>query len=276
MYNLDGKVALVTGAGGEQGIGRAIATRLAQEGADVVVSDYTANPKNTTHWAGLPDVVREIEGLGRQALAIEADVTDRDQVNSMVQQTLSTFGGIDILVNNAGIPAGRDRVPFVELQEEVWDQVIRVNLKGTFLCCKAVIPVMIDQGRGGTILNMSSISGKYGFARFAAYNASKFGIRGLTQSLAKELGVHGIFVHALCPGTILTERYTDLAGALAPEGVSAEEHLETMIKRTEQSNPLGRAGTPADVAQVAAYLISSESGYLTGLSIPIDGGGIMD
>jgi NAD(P)-dependent dehydrogenase (short-subunit alcohol dehydrogenase family) len=276
MGKLDGKVAMITGAGGEHGIGRAIATRLAQEGADVVVNDYTANPRNTTSWAGLPDLVREIEGLGRRALAIEADISDTKQVHEMVQQTLKTFGQINILVNNAGTAAGPDRVPFVELKEEVWDQVIRVNLKGTFLCCKAVVPVMIDQGQGGKIINMSSVSGKYGSPRFAAYNASKFGIRGLTQSLAKELGTHGIRVHALCPGMILTERYADIAGALAPEGVTAEEHLEEISKRKISETPLGRLATSFDVAQTAAYLASPESDCLTGLSVTIDGGEKMD
>ena len=284
MGKLDGKVAMITGAGGEHGIGRAIATRLAQEGADVVVNDYTANPKESTSldrgtrpaWAGLPDLVREIEGLGRRALAVEADISETKQIHEMVQQTLKTFGQINILVNNAGSAAGPDRVPFVELKEEVWDQVIRVNLKGTFLCCKAVVPVMIDQGQGGKIINMSSVAGKYGFARYAAYNASKFAIRGLTQSLAKELGTHGIHVHALCPGMILTERWTDIAGALASEGVTAEEYLEEASKKEISNTPLGRLATPFDVAQTAAFLTSSESDFLTGLSVTIDGGVNMD
>ena len=284
MGKLDGKVAMITGAGGEHGIGRAIATRLAQEGADVVVNDYTANPKESTSldrgtrpaWAGLPDLVREIEGLGRRALAVEADISETKQIHEMVQQTLKTFGQINILVNNAGSAAGPDRVPFVELKEEVWDQVIRVNLKGTFLCCKAVVPVMIDQGQGGKIINMSSVAGKYGFARYAAYNASKFAIRGLTQSLAKELGTHGIHVHSLCPGMILTERWTDIAGALASEGVTAEEYLEEASKKEISNTPLGRLATPFDVAQTAALLASSESDFLTGLSVTIDGGVNMD
>ena len=276
MYNLDGKIALVTGAGGEFGLGRAIATRLCREGADVVVNDYVANPKQSTSWAGLPDVVREIEGLGRRALAIEGDVSDADRVHEMVRLTLKAFGRIDILINNAGAAAGADRVPFVDLEEEVWDRVQRVNVKGTFLCCKAVVPVMLDRGRGGKIINMSSLSGKFGSAHMAAYNASKFAIRGLTQSLAKELGPHGIQVHALCPGMIVTERYTDIAAAAAPEGVSAADHLEDMKKSTLSNTPLGRLGTPSDVARVAAFLASSESEHLTGLSVTIDGGMRMD
>jgi NAD(P)-dependent dehydrogenase (short-subunit alcohol dehydrogenase family) len=275
-YNFAGKVALVTGAGGEQGIGRAIATRLAREGADVVVTDYMANPRNSTSWAGLPDVVREIEELGGKALAILGDVSQAGDVEEMVRQTLRSFGQIDILVNNAGTAAGEDRVPLVELKEEEWDRVQRVNAKGTFLCCKTVARVMIKQGRGGKILNMSSLSGKFGFANFGAYCASKFAIRGLTQSLAKELGPHGIQVHALCPGMILTERYTDIAEATAPDGVSTADHLEEIKKRTLSGAPLRRIGTPRDVAQTAAYLVSSESDFLTGLSITIDGGVLMD
>lgn len=275
-YNLDGKVALVTGAGGEHGIGRAIATRLASEGADLVVNDLMAKPRNSTNWAGLPDLVHEIEGTGRRALAILGDISRSSDVEQMVRQTLKTFGRIDILVNNAGTPAGADRVPLVDLREEEWDRVQRVNVKGTFLCCKAVARVMIEQGWGGKILNMSSLSGKYGAVRFAAYCASKFAVRGLTQSLAKELGPHGIQVNALCPGTILTERFDDIAAATAPEGLSAAEQLEVIKKRALSNTPLGRLGSPQDVAQTAVYLLSSESDFLTGLSITIDGGAVMD
>ena len=138
MYDLTGKIAVITGAGGEHGIGRAIAMRLAKEGADVVVNDLTANPKKSSSWSGLPSVVEEIEVLGRKAIAIEADISNSSQVDLLIQGAIQEFGHIDILVNNAGSAAGPDRVPIVELDEEVWDQVQRINLKGTFLCCRAV------------------------------------------------------------------------------------------------------------------------------------------
>ncbi len=138
MYNLDGKVALVTGAGGQHGLGRAIALRLAQEGADLVINDVVEKRLDSSEWAGLPDLAREIEALGRRVLAVVADVSNAQQVDAMVQQGLDHFGTIDILVNNAGALAGRDRVPVVELEEAEWDRIQNVNVKGTFLCSRAV------------------------------------------------------------------------------------------------------------------------------------------
>ena len=276
MYDLSGKVALVTGASGERGLGRAIALRLAEEGADVVVNDIVAQREGSVGWGGLPDVVREIEALGRQALSIVADVSDSKQVDDMVRQALERFAQIDILVNNAGARAGRDRMPVVDLDEKAWDLVQRVNVKGTFLCCKAVARSMIDQGQGGKIINMSSVSGKKGSARYAAYCASKFAVRGFTQSLALELAPYRITVNALCPGLIETERVDDMAAALAPEGLSAEEYRQQMMTRVTSGTPLGRIGQVSDVAKMAAFLASSESDFITGLSVNVAGGSHMD
>ena len=275
MYNLKSKVAIVTGVGGEHGIGRAIALRLAKEGADVVVSDLIANPKKSSTWAGLPSVVEEIEGLGRKAIAIEADISNSDQVDLLIKDTIQQFGHIDILVNNAGSAAGPDRVPIVELEEEIWDQVQRINVKGTFLCCKAVAKELIKQGLGGKIINMSSIAGTKGITRFGAYCASKFAVRGLTQSLAKELGEYGIQVNAICPGMVVTERFYGIAEALAPEGVETEDFLNEMEKESISNTPLGRVATTNDVAKIAAFLASSESDFNTGMSFTVDGGNTM-
>ena len=275
MYDLKGKVAIVTGAGGEHGIGRAIALRLAKEGADVVVSDLIANPKKSSTWAGLPSVVEEIECLGRKAIAIEADISNSDQVDLLIKDTIQQFGHIDILVNNAGSAAGPDRVPIVELEEEIWDQVQRINVKGTFLCCKAVAKELIKQGLGGKIINMSSIAGTKGISRFGAYCASKFAVRGLTQSLAKELGEYGIQVNAICPGMVVTERFYGIAEALAPEGVETEDFLNEMEKESISNTPLGRVATTNDVAKIAAFLASSESDFNTGMSFTVDGGNTM-
>ena len=162
MYKLNGKVALVTGCGGQHGIGRAIALRLAKEGADVVVNDLILNPKNSSSCPGLPALVKEIEGLGRKAITFEADISNAAHVDQMVQGTVKEFGHIDILVNNAGSAAGPDRVPIVEIDEEVWDQVQRINLKGTFLCCRAVAIELIKKGNGGKIINISSNAGTNG------------------------------------------------------------------------------------------------------------------
>jgi NAD(P)-dependent dehydrogenase (short-subunit alcohol dehydrogenase family) len=276
MYNLDGKVALVTGAGGEHGIGRAIAVRLAQEGADVILNDVVSKPARSSSWNGLPQVVREIEALGRQALGVLADVSQADQVAAMVRRGLEHFGQIDILVNNAGAPAGRDRVPVVDLAPEDWDLIQNVNAKGTYLCCRAVARAMIERGQGGKIINISSTAGKRGVARYAAYCASKFAVRGFTQALALELAPHRINVNAICPGLTQTERVADLGAALTPEGVSADEYTEQMVQSTVLANPMGRLAYPADVAQMAAFLASSESNYLTGLSVSVAGGSVMD
>lgn len=276
MYNLKGKVALVTGASGKNGLGRAIALRLAEEGADIVVNDVGIRSVKGPDWGGLPDVVREIEALGRRVLSVVADVSDAKQVDNMVDQALQQFGQIDILVNNAGAPAGQDRVAVVDLTEAAWDFVQRVNVKGTFLCCRAVARAMIERDQGGKIITMSSISGKKGSVRFAAYCASKFAVRGFTQSLALELAPYQINVNAICPSLIETERVDDMAAVLAPEGVSAAAYRQQMMTRVSEGNPLGRVGQPADVAQLAAFLASSESDYLTGLSINVAGGSHMD
>ena len=276
MYDLNGKVALVTGAGGERGLGRAIAVRLAEAGADVIVNDLSAQTPGTTGWGGLPAVVQEIETLGRRGLDIFADVSNSSQVDEMVRQALREFGRIDILVNNAAAPAGRDRVPVVELEEDAWEQVQRVNVKGTFLCCRAVARTMIDRGKGGKIINMSSTAGQTAYARYAAYCASKFAVRGFTQALAQELAPHRINVNAICPGLVDTERVGQIAAALAPEGTPMEKYRQKMLDQVTATNPLGRIGEVSDVARVAAFLASSESDYLTGVSITVAGGALMN
>ena len=278
MYNLHGKVALVTGAGGKNGIGRAIATRLAKEGADVAVNDITEHPYATeqAEWQGLPDVVREIEAMRRRAISVVADVSDAGQVREMVDKTVAHFGKIDILVNNAGTIAGKDRVPVVDLAEEDWDRVQRVNVKGVFLCSQAVARHLIAQGTGGKIINMSSVTGKRGSARFAAYSASKFAVIGFTQSLACELAPHQVNVNAICPGLVDTERVAHLASVLMPDNLSADEQLESYTYQSKASVPFGRLAEGADIAKMAAFLASDESAYLTGVSITVSGGTVMD
>jgi NAD(P)-dependent dehydrogenase (short-subunit alcohol dehydrogenase family) len=281
MYDLSGKVAVITGAGGRHGIGRAIATRLAQEGADVVVTDIERSleairPEDRqAGWQGLPSVVSEIEAMGRQALAVYSDVSDGSQVDDMVNRTLERFGRIDILVNNAGSRPGRDRVPVVELEEDAFDEVIRVNVRGTYLCSRAVARHMISRGGGGKIIVISSGAGKRGIARYAAYCASKFALIGFTQSLAQELAAHHINVNAICPGLVDTERVDYIAAALALEGQSAQEHRALMIRERNTRVPLSRVAVGDDIAKTAAFLASSESDYLTGLSISVSGGAEM-
>lgn len=278
MYNLKGKVALVTGAGGRNGIGRAIALRLAEEGADVAVNDVVEHPyaADDTEWGGLSDVVSEIEAVKRLAISIVADVSDAKQVAEMVDRTVSHFGRIDVLVNNAGTKAGKDRVPVVDLTEEDWDRVQRVNVKGVFLCCREVARHLIAQGTGGRIINLSSVRGKQGAASYAAYSASKFAVIGLTQSLAHELAPYQINVNALCPSLVDTERVSHLASALMPDELSIDEQREEFVRQSEQAVPLGRLAEGSDIAKMVAFLASEESAYLTGVSIPVAGGALMD
>ena len=281
MYDLNGKLAIVTGAGGKNGIGRAIANRLAQEGADVVITDVERSleairPEDLrAGWQGLPSVVSEIEGQGRQSLGLFSDVSDSAQVDNIVNQVLERFGHIDILVNNAGSRPGRDRVPVVELEEDAFDEVMRVNVKGTYLCSRAVARHMVGRGGPGKIISISSGAGKRGIARYAAYCASKFAIIGFTQALAQELAPHRINVNAICPGLVDTERVDFIAAALAPEGQSSEEHRALMIRERNSRVPLGRVAVGGDIAKMAAFLASSESDYMTGLSVSVSGGSEM-
>ena len=282
MYDLDGKVAVVTGAGGRHGIGRAIATRLAFEGADVIVTDVEQSleairPEDRLEgWEGLTSVVKEIEGIGRKSMCMFSDVSDSHQVNEMITRTLSEFGKIDILVNNAGSRPGKDRVPVVELEEEAFDEVMRVNVRGTYLCSQAVARHMIERGGNGKIIIISSGAGKKGIARYAAYCASKFALIGFTQSLAHELAPFNVNVNAICPGLVDSERVDFIAAALVPEGQSAEEHRALMVRERNTRVPLGRIAVGDDIAKTAAFLSSGESDYLTGLSISVSGGSEMN
>ena len=282
MYDLNGKIAVVTGAGGRHGIGRSIALRLAQEGADVAVTDIPASLEAVRHqdrqdgWRGLPSVVEEIEGLGRNAMDLYSDVSDSGQVDQMLAQVLDRFGRVDIFVNNAGSRPGKDRVLVVELEEEAFDEVMRVNVRGTYLCSRAVARHMVSRPGGGKIINISSGAGKRGIARYAAYCASKFAIVGFTQAMAQEMAQHGVNVNAICPGLVDTERVDFLAAALAPEGESSEEFRADMARERALRVPMGRIAQGDDIARMAAFLASSESDYVTGLSISVSGGSEMN
>ena len=278
MYDLSGKVAMVTGAAGRRGIGRAIANRLASEGANVVVADVSRSigtvraEDRAVGWGGLEGVSAEIEAMGRESLALFADISDSSQVDDMVGQTLARFGRIDILVNNAAFRPGRSRVPIVDLEEEAFDEVMRVNVRGTYLASRAVARHMIARGGGGKIINMSSVMGKRGVARYGTYSASKFAIIGFTQALALEMAEHRVNVNAICPGLVDTERVDFAASVSAPDGMSTEEYKAVLIADRASRSPLGRIAQPDDIARMAAFLASSESDYITGLSVSVSGG----
>jgi NAD(P)-dependent dehydrogenase (short-subunit alcohol dehydrogenase family) len=277
MYDLSGKVALVTGAGGEKGFGRAIANRLADEGSDVAVNDVTLNPYGPSagEWGGLAEVVHEIEAKGRRAMPALADVSDSAAVDEMVKSVIERLGKIDILVANAGSRPGPDRVPVVDLTEEAFDEVMRVNLRGTFLTCQAVARHMMERGEGGKIVIIASTAGKRGLPRYAAYTASKFGLVGFTQSFAHEMGPYKVNVNAICPGLAETERVIHIAGALRSEGESAEDQLAAMLAQRSEANPLGRITETRDIANMAAFLSSDQSDYLAGLAVTVSGGDVM-
>ena len=275
MYDLSGKVAIVTGAGGRRGIGRAIATRLASEGADVVVTDIARPPipeDEALGWKGIDSVVAEIEGMGRGALGLLSDVSDVGQVREMVERTLGRFGKIDILVCNAGSQPGGDRRLLVDMEEDAFDLVQRVNVKGTFLCLREVCRHMVDRGGPGKIVIMSSRAGKQGNPRYSAYCASKFALIGITESLAHEMAPYKVNVNAICPGLVDTERVYYMADALRPEDVGVEEYRERMLSDRANVVPLGRPAVATDIANAAAFLCSAESDYMTGLSISVSGG----
>jgi NAD(P)-dependent dehydrogenase (short-subunit alcohol dehydrogenase family) len=274
MYDFSGKVALVTGAGGERGFGRAIANRLADDGAHVAVNDVTAIPYGGG-WCGVDAVVDEIKSKGRQSMAVIADVSNGDEVQAMVDDVVTQFGRIDIFVANAGSRPGPDRVPVVELPEEAFDEVMRVNVRGTFLTCQSVARHMIERGGNGKIVIISSTAGKRGLPRYAAYTASKFALVGFTQSFAHEMGASKVNVNAICPGLAETERVIHIADSLRGEGQTAEDQLAEMVRQRSAVNPLGRITETRDIANMAAFLSSNEADYLTGLAISVSGGDVM-
>jgi 3-oxoacyl-[acyl-carrier-protein] reductase (EC 1.1.1.100) len=245
---LDGKVAIVTG--GSRGIGRSTAIKLASLGADVIIN-YTSRPD------AADEVIRLIKENDGKAIAIKADVSNLHEVKDMMKRVVDTYGKIDILVNNAGIT--KDNL-ILRMSEEDWDDVINVNLKGAFNCIKEASRYMI-KNRYGKIVNVASVIGVVGNIGQANYAASKAGIIGLTKSAAKELSSRGINVNAVAPGFIDTEMTRVLKDDIKSE----------MLKAI----PLGRFGTPEDVSNVIAFLVSSFSDYITGQVIHIDGGMVM-
>ncbi len=247
MMRLEGKIAVVTGGG--RGIGAEICTEFAREGAIVTVTDLDDMSAKRT--------AREISGSGGKADSWSFDVTDGKVVDDTAGEIEERLGSIDIWVNNAGISKV---VPFLDCSEELWDLTMRVNLKGAFLGCRAAIKRMLPRKRG-VILNMSSQSGKTGSSNYQAYCASKFGIIGLTQSLAVEFAGHGIRVNTLCPGVVFTplwdEQLADYAEKRNMKPEEVKPYLESRI-------PMGRLCTPGDVAKAAVFLAGDDASYITG------------
>ncbi len=247
QFSLNNKIAIVTGSG--QGIGRVIARTFAEAGADLVIADIRMDTAEAT--------ATDIRSLQRKAFTFQVDVRDKNQVDEMVTKTIEKFGYIDILVNNAGF--GHMTVPLVEMSEEEWDKCVTLNLKSTFLCCKAVSRVMMRQKRG-TIINMASMAALGAYPMGANYSAAKAAIKNLTETLSVELGPHNIRVNALAPGVIETQLTAELYK-------KRPELKEQRLKNV----PLRRLGTPEDVANVALFLASDASNYISGETIAIKG-----
>lgn len=266
LTGLDGKVAVVTGAGRMRSIGRPIAVELARAGCDVVLTgtgrarDRYPDDEQAAGWRDVESVAAEIEALGRRALPVVSDVSDPDAVEALADLVESELGRVDIVVNNAGAARGADRVPVVELDLDVWRHVIDVNLHGVLYTSRTFAQRFLAAGTPGSIVNISSVGGKIMGPRTAAYAASKAGVHAITAAMAKELGADGIRVNALCPGIIDTSRMDD---------VGREEQWERMVA---SQIPLGRAGRGLDVAAVAVFLCSDQGAWVTGQQWNVDGG----
>jgi meso-butanediol dehydrogenase/(S,S)-butanediol dehydrogenase/diacetyl reductase len=259
--DLKGTVAIVTG--GARGIGRGVAVSLAQEGVRVVIADLPALKEDSERTAD------EVRKAGSEALVVDVDVRDSSQIAAMVEQVIQHFGQVDILVNNAGVISVR---PVIAMEEEEWDRVLDVNLKGTFLCSKAVASHMMER-QTGRIVNMSSQAGKRGRAAISHYCASKWAIIGFTQSLAHELGPFNITVNAICPGEVRTamwDEHLSPALTLGGYGKTPEEAWEEWTKREV---PMGRAQTAEDIGEAVVFLCKAEN--ITGEALNVTGGSEM-
>ena len=265
LTGLEGKVAVVTGAGRMRSIGRQIAVEMAKAGCSVVATgsgrprDQFPDDEKAAGWRDVESVADEIAQAGGEAIGLASDVGDEAQVRALLDRTLAEYGRVDFVINNAGAARGRDRVPVVDMPIDAWDTVIRVNLRGTFLMSKVFGQHLIDAGHGGCIVNISSIAGKILPPNTSAYAASKAAIQALTASMAQEVGVHRIRVNAICPGLVDTVRIDDIRDTPAWDMATARI-------------PLHRMGSGDEIAWATIYLCSDQGAWFTGQSINLDGG----
>ncbi len=256
MSSIEGKVALVTGAG--QGIGRGIALRLARDGADIALVDVKADK--------IEAVAGEIRALGRKAATFVADISKRDQVRAAVDHAEQALGGFDIMVNNAGICQVN---PLAEVTQEEVELIYGINVQGTLWGIQAAAAKFIARKQKGKIVNACSIAGHEGYALLGIYSSTKFAVRALTQAAAKELASHGINVNAYCPGVVGTDMWVDIDKRMAEvTGAKVGETYDKFVGGIA----LGRAETPDDVAALVSYLAGPDSDYMTGQAVLIDGG----
>lgn len=269
MPELDGKVAIVTGAGRLRGIGRAAAVAYARLGANVVVTGTGRNPdtfpddEKSINWKDIESTATQVRALGRRALTLTVDVTNQEHVQNMIDRTVTEFGRIDMLVNNAAFARGPDRVPVAELTPDIFQLVMDIKVTGTYLCTQAFMNQINKQGGGGKIINISSSAGKRGSPNTLAYNAANFAVVGMTQSMAREFGPMGVNVNCVCPGAVDTHRMDDLGRG---------ETWDNMAANT----PIGRNGTDEEIGDFIAYLSTEAASWIHGQSINMNGGTIME
>ncbi len=267
MSSLAGKVALITGGG--TGIGKGIAERFGREGMKLALAGLDQARNSATHYGGrnlggFTAATLVAKSIGANAIAIEADVTDRAQVQAMVEKTVKAFGGIDVLVNCAGVITAR---PIAEMSEDDWDSIMDVNAKGTFLTNQAAVAQMRKQGGAGRIINIASVAGKFGTATLTHYCASKFAVVGFTNALAKEVAREGITVNCICPGIVDTQMWTLLNTAFANPGETPEQVYKRAIERYVPQN---EPQTSEDMADMAVFFATAP--HVTGQAYNVDGG----
>jgi 3-oxoacyl-[acyl-carrier protein] reductase len=266
LTGLDGKVAVVTGAGRMRSIGRQIAVAFAEAGCDVVLTGTGRPPERYPQheqdvgWRDIDSVADEIRAVGRRAVPLVSDVSDYDAVTALSESVMEEFGRVDFVVNNAAAARGDDRVPVVDLDPALWRTVIDIGLTGCFYTSQIFGRLLIAQSEGGAIVNISSIGGKMLAANTAAYASSKAGLHALTSCMAKEVGQYGIRVNAICPGVIDTYRIDDIG-----RGAEWDQLVQNFI-------PLRRPGTGDDIAAITLFLCSDQGSWISGQAWNVDGG----
>jgi NAD(P)-dependent dehydrogenase (short-subunit alcohol dehydrogenase family) len=276
MNSLKGKVAMVTGAANKRSMGHAIVQRLAREGANIVIVDKDSSPRSLfpgdENWGGMDEVVKEVRSSGSDALAVIADISKSSDVDTAVTGALNKFGRIDILVHCAAIRGPVGTVA-TDLAEEDWRRILDVNTTGSFLISRAVAKQMVAKREGGKIVLIASMAGTEGFAGSAAYCVSKWGVIGLVKTLALELAKHRINVNAINPGVIMTNlRDTTFTEISKAQGISWDDARKKDYEMVSTRIPLGRLGTTDEIADLAFFLSSDQSSYITGVAINISGG----
>jgi NAD(P)-dependent dehydrogenase (short-subunit alcohol dehydrogenase family) len=272
MSDLKGKAALVTGAGRKNGIGAAIARRLAADGVNIIISDICAAPTDLPHggnaaWEELEGIAAEIAAVGVEALPVRADVTSSDDVKFIIAAAKEKFGRLDILVNNAGAIIGPAPVRY--MAEEAWRRMIEINATGVFLCCHHALPLMIEGENGGRIINISSIAAVKPRIFMSAYAASKAAVVAMTRSLAQEVGEFGITANAILPGDIDTGMKQ---WGMQMESLVTGQSYDEVVGALEDRIPAGHIGKPDDVADLVAFLASEEAKFITGQALNLTGG----